>query len=247
MKTLNPWFNPSFKLNVDKKSLNPWQKPARKGLNKAFDYNGETDYKDFTNDNEQGLVKNLITEQIQQYGYKFAYIPRKLKDIDIVLGEQPGAVFKEIFEIEGMIENPEAVLKKEESFIPLGFWMEGRVKVFFSYDRFLEEIKKFSKSRKQPHVGDLLHFKLPNIMLQITNVASDEELFKIGTPALFGCDCQVFDKDSESFDTGEETVDNIEEFEERFLKPFMQNEAADNEAESVSESPAPVYWDLTRK
>ena len=54
---------------------------------------------------EQGLVEDLVIEQIKMFGKNVYYIPRTLVKQDTVFGEDTMSKFDDAFEIEAYIED----------------------------------------------------------------------------------------------------------------------------------------------
>jgi hypothetical protein len=244
-RPLNPFQNQDItNVRFDKSKLNPFFMPDRRGLNQAFNYNGEQNSRDFNNDNEVALLSSLIAERIQQHGFTALYIPRNPKNIDLILGEQPNAVFDHAFEIEMILNDPAKGVDHHDSIQPYGFGMLDTTTIDCSYTRLKREFSKLSCEQRWPSPGDLILVKYANKLFQILHIYFDSAWYLLGKNAIVNFVCQLFDRESESFDTGSPMVDSLSAYDEKYIEPFLKKTELEKEFNDTTEPPTDSYWNM---
>jgi hypothetical protein len=244
-KPLNPYCNQqNTNTKYDTGKLNPYFMAQRRGLNQAFNYNGENNTDSFSNDNEVALLNSLITERIQQHGIKIIYIPRNPKNIDLILGEQPNARFEHSFEIEMIMTNPAIGVNHQDSIHQWGFGMLDTIVFNASFNRVKEEFAKLSCEQKWANPGDILYMPLANKLFSLLHIYYDENFFLLGKNSLVSFTCQLFDKESEVFDVDSEVVNTLNDFDEKYIDPFTNQNQIEKEFNEVTQPSEPGYWSL---
>jgi hypothetical protein len=218
--------------------------PDRRGLNQAFNYNGEHNSDEFNNDNEVSLLNSLIAERIQQHGFTALYIPRNPKNIDLILGEQPNAIFKHAFEIEMILNDPVKGVDHHDFIAQFGFGALDTITFDCSYFRLKEEFSKLSCEQKWAVPGDLILVKYANKLFQLNHLYYDSAFFLLGRNAIVNFVCQLFDKESEVFDTESELINNLNDFDEKYINPFTNQNQIEKEFNDVTQPSEPGYWSL---
>lgn len=219
--------------------LNPYFYPKKRELNKHFSIQGENK----SNDNERKLMKSLQSEMIQIYGYKGVYILKTDNTLDKIYGESIGTLYKESFEIEMMA--PNSIIDIKETIANFGMSFASTTTIEVAYDRINEEISRLGiEGRDVPLPGDLIWFKVPNILLEIKYVQEKNIAFALGTPTIYTLDCQLFDlSNNENFDTGHDEIDVLNKFNTIVDNPLHKNSTFNDETtEIVVEEPN--TWNL---
>lgn len=85
---------------------------------------------------EQNLVESLIVESIQMFGIDIFYLPRKLNNLNTILGEDVNSSFPGAFAVEMYLETPEGLINPYTITDKLGFNMPRETKFLVSRKRF---------------------------------------------------------------------------------------------------------------
>lgn len=212
----------------------------RRGLNPHYSFNDEN----YKSGSEQELVKSLIEEQIQIYGYKGTYILKTAETVDRLYGEYIGAHFKYSFPIEFMPENnPEAVTHGYGIEL-YGFSQLDTFSLNVAYDRMNDEIERLNiPDRKYPMIGDLIRYDMQGKLFEVKYVEEDYVQFTKGTKTIYKLECQLFNLGQETFDTGDKEIDYLNHFEHTHEYPVVNNDIIRDESQEIT-IPEPNIWDL---
>lgn len=211
----------------------------KRGLNQYFSFNNEN----YDTSSEIQLVKNLQQEQIRMYGYMVTYIVRTNHTLDEIYGESIGSNFSKSFRIEVMPETPEIMLGRD-AIMPYGYSMTDTVTLHVAFDRLREEIIKLGvKDRNVPMAGDLIAFDLPGNIMEVRYVEDKVVPYAKGTWTMYSLFCQVFNKGQETFTTGDENIDFLNEFDKTYVYPHSDNETYHNESKAITKT-EPNTWNL---
>lgn len=177
---------------------------------------------------EQDLMEDLMIESIQNRGLDVNYIIRDRIDNDYLFGEAPLSEFNDAVVVEMYIKEMDQFNGIADSFTPFGFEMNDRCTLVVSRKRFkeemlandLEEISEFG-----PREGDLIHLPFSNQLFQINKFTSGETFNQGGENYIYEFPCTLFANSHESFDTGNEAIDDFENINhELFAEPFNEED-----------------------
>ena len=212
---------------------------TKRGLNPYFSFNNET----YDTSNEVQLVKELQQEHIRTYGCMVTYIVRTNNTLDEIYGESIGSNFKHSFRIEAMPETPELMIGRD-AIMGYGYSMTDTVTLHISFDRLRDEITRLGiKDRTTPVVGDLIAFDIPGNIMEIRYVEDKVLPYVKGTWTMYSLTCQVFNLGQETFDTGNEDIDFLNEFNKTYEYPHADNEVLHDEAKELVQN-EPNAWNL---
>lgn len=214
--------------------LNPYFSSPRRNLNPYFSFNGENS----SNKNEQDIVSSLISEKIQQFGIKTKYILRTPYNLDTVFGESAGSNFTDCFDIE-MDMKDYTGMQGTDNAMPFGYNMADSIMLECSFDRMNSELETLgNEDRIYPQVGDLIFIPLFKDVVEIKYVNTKNPSFITGKRMLYEFSCQMFNYNSETFSTDDPSIDIINQFDEKYMKPESNNEIIQTEAdEYIIEEP----------
>ena len=161
---------------------------------------------------EQGLVEDLVTEQIKMFGKNVYYVPRTLVDEDTVWGEDTLSTFDGAYEIEAYIEDAGGFRGDGDVFSKFGVRISDQVTFIISRERFTEAVDDNATLivEGRPNEGDLIYLPLAGKMFEIQFVEHEVPFYQLGRNYVWGLRCELFEYSDENFDTGVEAVDNIE-------------------------------------
>jgi hypothetical protein len=172
---------------------------------------------------EQGLVQNLINEQIRMYGLEVAYIPRKYIKTNNIIREVQSSAFKESFPIEAYVNNYDGYNPGSDIMTKFGISLKNEVSLVISRERFelyiapliqglinygnIEEGDLVCSGR--PKEGDLIYFPLGERLFEIKHVEFENPFYQLGKNYIYELNCELFEYEDEEIDT------NIEELQEK--------------------------------
>jgi hypothetical protein len=212
---------------------------TKKGLNPYFSFNNEN----YDTSSEVQLIKELQQEQIRMHGYNVTYIVRTNNTLDDIYGESIGSTFKHSFRLEALAETSDLMLGRD-AIMGYGYSMTDTVVLTASLDRVREEIAKLGvRDTNVPVVGDLIAFDIPGNIMEIKYIEDKAPAYLKGTWTVYTFYCQVFNVGQETFDTGDDEVDFLNEFNKTYEYPHADNEILHDEAKEVVKS-EPNAWNL---
>jgi hypothetical protein len=239
------YVSPHFRDNSPKKHpKNVYKSPllssyTKKGLNPYFSFNNEN----YDTSSEVQLIKELQQEQIRMHGYNVTYIVRTNNTLDDIYGESIGSTFKHSFRLEALAETSDLMLGRD-AIMGYGYSMTDTVVLTASLDRVREEIAKLGvRETNVPVVGDLIAFDIPGNIMEIKYIEDKSPAYLKGTWTVYTFYCQVFNVGQETFDTGDDEVDFLNEFNKTYEYPHADNEILHDEAKEVVKS-EPNAWNL---
>ena len=161
---------------------------------------------------EQGLVEDLVIEQIKMFGKNVYYIPRTLVKQDTVFGEDTMSKFDDAFEIEAYIEDNSGFRGDGDMFTKFGVQIADQSTFVISRKRFTEAVDDNATLivEGRPNEGDLIYFPLANKVFEIQFVEYEVPFFTLGKIYTWGLRCELFQYSDEDIDTGITEVDAIE-------------------------------------
>ena len=166
-------------------------------------------FDNFSAENEQTLIEDLIVEAIQQYGLDMVYIPRNLENLDRVFTEDDQSTYTDAYQIEMYIKNVEGFAGDGQF---MDKWsMEIRDQIILSVARrsFEKEITKEVSALIRPREGDVIWSPMNKKLFQIKFVQNYEVWYQAGTLQTWDLTCELFEYSNETFDTGLPEVDAI--------------------------------------
>ena len=166
---------------------------------------------------EQRLYEDLIIESLQFYGQDVYYIPREVVSKDLIFSDAELSRFNNAYKIEMYIENIDGFDGEGDLFAKFGVEIRNAATFVLARRRFNQEISRYENGGDpnkyyRPREGDLIHLPLSNSTFEIMRVADEQPFYQLSQLPVFTLSCELFDYNDEDFDTGVETIDNIESF-----------------------------------
>lgn len=167
-------------------------------------------FTNFTANNEQDLMANLIVESIQIYGYQMYYLPRTQTNFDDLYNQDDMSKFETAYPIEMYIRSIDS-FEGEGSFLSK-FGLEVRDRVGLSVARkTFNTLVGNTANLLRPREGDLIYFAMTKKLFEIIYVDNRAIFYPLGALPLFDLNCEVFEYNSEVFATGIAEIDAIGE------------------------------------
>lgn len=163
---------------------------------------------------EQALFEKIKTESIQVMGRVFYYIPRKIANINRILGEDTSSKFEDAIPIEMYMEEVNGFLGDNEIYGKFGLEIASSYNLIVSRLRWEAEIQKpaysYMKVTSRPQEGDLIYDVVMKLLFVIKNTDHDSEFYQLSKNYIYKLSCELFQYSSEQLDTGIPDIDIIE-------------------------------------
>lgn len=167
----------------------------------------------YTGTEEQNLHEDLIIESIQIYGIDCKYIPRTLVNYDAFFGEDQSSSFDTVYDLEFYVKSVDGFAGDGNFLSKFGLEIRDEVQLTVAKKRFEQEVTANDSSLPRPREGDII--KLPTTvdkkgrLYEISFVNYEEIYYQLGKLFTYEVTAKVFEFGGESFETGEEGVDDI--------------------------------------
>lgn len=161
---------------------------------------------------EQGLIEDLVIEQIKMFGKNVYYIPRTLVKEDTVFGEDTLSSFNGAFQIEAYLEDAVGFRGDKDMFSKFGLRISDQATFIISQKRFTQAVDDNATLivEGRPNEGDLIHFPMVGKTFEIQYVEHEVPFFQLGKMYVWGLRCELFEYSDEDINTGIEEIDALE-------------------------------------
>jgi len=161
---------------------------------------------------EQNLYEDIVIESLKIYGQDVYYLPRETVYEDRVFGDEVPARYSSSYKIEMYIDNVEGFDGEGDLFTRFGVEIRDEATFVVSRRRWSQVVSGDNQiTTDRPREGDLIYLTLSNSMFQITHVEHEMPFYQLSNLPVYKCRAQLFDYNSEDFDTGVDTIQKIEE------------------------------------
>jgi hypothetical protein len=163
---------------------------------------------------EQGLIQDLINEQLRMYGVDIHYLPRKYLTEKKVLREVIESAFDEAYPLEAYIENYEGYGDNTTILSKFGIQALNELTITISKERFESYISPLIKNKPniklgtRPKEGDLIYFPLGDRLFEIKFVEHEQPFYQLQKTYVYTLKCELFRYEDEVIDTGIEEIDD---------------------------------------
>ena len=172
---------------------------------------------------EQGLVQDLVDEQIKLFGTDIYYIPRIVLQ-DSTLDEVRYSKYQEQFQIEMLLQNVTGFGDNAEFISKFGLRITDEIVFRVSTRRWTEEVAEHSPTLtvdSRPNEGDLLYFPLTRDIYEIKFVGKEEPFYQFGKIQFYAITAEIYEVGQDDFDTGVAEIDAVEQLFDNAIKLFM--------------------------
>jgi len=163
---------------------------------------------------EQGLIQDLINEQLKMYGVEVHYIPRKYLNKDSILREVVLSKFTDSYPIEAYVDNYEGYGGQGTILSKFGIQEKDDLTLIISRERFetyisplMENLDNVELSTR-PKEGDLIYFPLGDRLFEIKYVEHEEPFYQLKKTYVYKLSCELFRYEDEVLDTGVSEIDD---------------------------------------
>ena len=161
---------------------------------------------------EQGLIQDLVDEQIKIFGKDVKYIPRTLVDRDSLFNEDAMSTFDSAHEIEAYVANVDGFTGDGDLFSKFGVRISDQATFIISRRRFTQAVDDNATLivEGRPNEGDLIYFPLAKKIFEIKFVEHEAPFYQLNNLYVWELRCELFEYSDEDFETGDTTIDAIE-------------------------------------
>ena len=167
--------------------------------------------------NEQRLVEDLVIESLKIYGHDVYYMPRTLVNRDTISDEDELSKFTQSYPLEMYMENVEGYDGEGDLFTRFGIEIRDQATFILSKRRWEQMVDREEDSggtfqlTARTAEGDLLYFPKTKSLFEIKLVEFQNPFYQLGKIYVFRMQCELFEYSSERLDTGDSSIDGIED------------------------------------
>ena len=158
---------------------------------------------------EQGLIQDLVDEQIKLFGSDVKYIPRIMVQ-DSVMNDVTLSKFTTIYTVEMLLQNV-------EGFGGVGAELATKFGLRVTDEAtFIVSVNRWSKDTAnpalpdRPNEGDIIHYPLTGDNYEIKFVEKEMPFFQLGKVYFYTITTELMERGNTVFDTGDAAVDQLE-------------------------------------
>ena len=162
---------------------------------------------------EQGLLQDLVNEQLKMYGIEVYYLPRKIFAEGKVIKEVLYSKFKNAFPIEMYLVNYEGFDANSVLMSKFGVRITDEMSLIVSKERFdtyIVELMKLMDNIKnplRPNEGDLIYVPLSNSLMEIKYVENRKPFYQLQKNYVYELKCELYEFEDENIETGVVEID----------------------------------------
>ena len=165
---------------------------------------------------EQGLVQDLVNEQLRMYGIECHYIPRKLMTSRTIMKEVVESRFDQAFPLEAYLMNVDGYAGQGDILTKFGVRVTDEATFVISKERFEEAVAPFLEQQEddyelsnRPKEGDLIFFPLGKRMFEIKFVEHERPFYQLQKNYVYQLQCELFEYEDEVIDTNVNAIDEV--------------------------------------
>ena len=165
---------------------------------------------------EQGLVQDLVNEQLRMYGIECHYIPRKLVTSRTIMKEVTESRFDQAFPLEAYLMNIDGYAGQGDILTKFGVRVTDEATFVISKERFEEAVAPFLEQQEddyelsnRPKEGDLIFFPLGKRMFEIKFVEHERPFYQLQKNYVYQLQCELFEYEDEVIDTNVNAIDEV--------------------------------------
>lgn len=163
---------------------------------------------------EQGLIQDLINEQLRMYGVEVYYLPRKYITEKTVIKELIESKFTDAYPIEAYVDNFDGYGDNPTILSKFGIQALNEITLIISRERFKNYISPLISNQpniklsSRPKEGDLVWFPLGDRLFEIKYVEHEKPFYQLQGLYTYELRCELFRYEDEIIDTGIEDIDD---------------------------------------
>jgi hypothetical protein len=164
---------------------------------------------------EQGLIQDLINEQLKMYGVEVYYLPRQYITEKTVLREVIESEFNSAYPIEAYINSYEGYSDNPTILSKFGIQALNEIVLTISRERYENYIGPLIKNQlnikisQRPKEGDLVYFPLGDRLFEIKYVEHEKPFYQLQGNYTYELRCELFRYEDELIDTSIDKIDDL--------------------------------------
>lgn len=163
---------------------------------------------------EQGLIQDLINEQLRMYGVDVYYIPRQYLTTNSVIREVVESKFNNAYPIEAYVNTYDGFEGQGTLMSKFGIQPSDDLILTISRERFENYISPLIKNlpniqlSTRPKEGDLIYFPLGDRLFEIKFVEHESPFYQLKKNYVYELRCELFRYEDEVLDTNIDEIDD---------------------------------------
>jgi len=163
---------------------------------------------------EQGLVQDLINEQLKIYGVEVYYLPRRYVTEKTIMKEVIESEFRNAYPIEAYVDNYDGYGGQGTLLSKFGIQEIDDLTLIISKERYENYIGPLSKNipdvklTSRPKEGDLIYFPLGDRLFEIKYVEHEQPFYQLKKNYVYELKCELYRYQDEDIDTDIEFIDD---------------------------------------
>jgi hypothetical protein len=164
---------------------------------------------------EQGLLQDLVNEQLKMYGIEVYYMPRQIFSQGKVIRDVLFSKFKNAFPIEAYLMSYEGFDSNSILMSKFGVKITDEMSLIISKERFDTYIGELMKSivnvknPLRPNEGDLIYIPLSDSLMEIKYVENRKPFYQLQKNYVYELKCELYEFEDDEVSTGIESVDQM--------------------------------------
>lgn len=162
---------------------------------------------------EQGLIQDLVNEQLRMFGQEVIYMPRQYIREQSIIRELITSKFEQGYPIEAYLANPDGFGGQGDILSKFGVRSTDEITLVISKERYELNILPFlkqldnRKSASRPQEGDLIYFPLDNSIFEVKYVEGKKPFYQLNNLYVYELRCEIFEYEDEVINTNIDEVD----------------------------------------
>lgn len=164
---------------------------------------------------EQGLIQDLINEQLRMYGVEVYYLPRQYVTEKTIIREVIESTFSSAYPIEAYVETYEGYNDNPTILSKFGIQAQNEITLVISRERFKTYISPLIKNiddvklYTRPKEGDLVYFPFGKRLFEIKYVEHEKPFYQLQGLYTYQLRCELFRYEDEKINTSVEEIDDL--------------------------------------
>jgi len=164
---------------------------------------------------EQGLIQDLINEQLRMYGVEVHYLPRQYITEKTVIREVIESEFNNAYPIEAYVDSFDGYGDNPTILSKFGIQALNEITLVISRERFKNYISPLIQNQSnvklstRPKEGDLIYFPLGRRLFEIKYVEHEKPFYQLQGNYTYELRCELFRYEDELIDTSINEIDEL--------------------------------------
>ena len=164
---------------------------------------------------EQGLIQDLINEQLRMYGVEVYYLPRQFITEKTVIREVIESEFNNAYPIEAYVDTYDGYSDNPTILSKFGIQALNEITLTISRERFKNYISPLIQTQpnikvsSRPKEGDIIYFPLGKRLFEIKYVEHEKPFYQLQGTYTYQLRCELFRYEDELIDTGVDEIDEL--------------------------------------